>query len=146
MSRTTERRFYTSSQVQQDDVIGTVGDVPPSILCETVEAVCVRIEDTFYRPWCRRKLVLSFQVYAPEEHAGQIVQMFLRIKRDWPYIPASANVFKAASVSLGRKLRRGEKITKSMFLRKAFRCRLRQSGTAPASYSVVAVLLEKLTG
>jgi hypothetical protein len=72
--------------------------------------------------------------------------MFVRYDRKWKYARESSKLFKSACVALGRRLHRGERITKSLWLRKSFRVRLRQVGEGAAAYSVVDRLLEKLTG
>jgi hypothetical protein len=70
--------------------------------------------------------------------------MFCRKDERWKHVPESSGLFKAACAALGRRLLRGEKITKAMFLKHLFRCRLRTAGRGVAAYTVVDKILERL--
>jgi predicted transcriptional regulator len=120
------------------DVIGVVAEVSPLIACETVQAICYSAEMVHYRPFAEKRLALSFRILEPPELKGQRVQMFCRKDDRWKYIPESSSLFKAACVAVGRRLHRGEQITKGMFLRHLFLCRLRLSGRGVAAYTVDA--------
>ena len=144
-----ERHHITSADVidatnADNDVIGIVGEVSSLIACDVVEAVCQSIEYAHYRPFHETRLVFTFRIVEPAALNDQRVQMFCRIDKSWKFVPESAAVFKAACVALGRRLHRGEKITKNIFLRHLYRCRLRTSGKGPAAYTVVDRLLERL--
>src|SRR5262249_16981523 len=113
---------------QADDVIGRAGEVSPLIPCDTVNAICRSLEMLYYRPFHETRLVLTFCIFEPAELKGKRVQMFCRKDTRWKYIPESSALFKAACAALGRRLHRGEKITKRMFEKHLFRCRLRTAG------------------
>jgi hypothetical protein len=122
------------------------GESSPLIDCDVLEAVCQAITNTVYGPWNRYVWLFTFSIISPEKYLNQRVQMFVRYDKRWKYARESSKLFKSACVALGRRLYRGERITKSFWLKKAFRMRLRKVGEGAAAYSVVDKLLEKLTG
>ena len=129
-----------------DELMAVAEEVSPYIACDEVTAVCLSITKRYYRPYMRDAWVFEFGIISPEEYLNERVRMFVRRDPKWKYLPESSSLFKAACVALGRRPYRKEHITKSLWLQKAFRLRLRQSGTGPAAYSVVAQLIEKVTG
>jgi hypothetical protein len=130
--------------ITDNDVIGTAGEVSTLIPCDTVEAICRSVEEIFYRPYQEKRLVFTFRITEPPELKDQRVQMFCRKDDRWKHVPESAALFKAACAARGRRLHRGEKITKTMFLKHLFRCRLRTAGKGPAAYTVVDKIIERL--
>ena len=129
-----------------DELMAVAENVSPLIECEVVEAVCRSITHTYYAPFKRLVWLFTFSVISPEKYANQRLQMFVRWDKKWKYPPESSTFFKAACVAVGRRLYRGEHITKSFWLRKVFRLRVRKVGEGPVAYSVVDQLLEKVTG
>jgi hypothetical protein len=138
------RRLGEPSRVEDDDVIGTAGEVSPLIACDTVDAICRSVEATYYQPYHETRIVLTFKIVEPAALANQRVQLFCRKNDRWKYTPESSALFKAACAAQGRRLHRDEKITKKMFLNHMFRCRLRASGKGHAAYTVVDKIIERL--
>jgi hypothetical protein len=130
--------------VVHDDVIATVAEVSTLIACDSVEAICRAVDEIYYRPYHETRFVFTFRIVDPAELKDQRVQMFCRKDHRWKHIPESAALFKAACAALGRRLYRGEKITKNMFLKHLFRCQLRTAGKGPAAYTVVDRIIERL--
>jgi len=128
-----------------DDTLCTIEEVPALVPCKEVEAVCRDVEKVYYSPYQQEKWVFKFSVVVPEQYAGNVVPMFVRVVKSWKTPPKASKLFKIACVASGG-LRKGQLVTKSMFLNKMFRCQLRQSGKGPAAYTVVEKILEKLTG
>src|SRR5262245_51251829 len=126
-----------------DETLFTVEEVPTLLPCKEVDAVCRSIKKVHYSPYQQEKWVFAFCVITPEQHAGTVLEMFVRLDRRWKAPPVSSKLFKAACVAT--RLLKGERITQSMFLNKVFRCQLRKSGKGPAAYTVVDKLMEKLT-
>jgi hypothetical protein len=130
--------------VEEDESLGTVGEVSGLISCDVVDAICRSVEAVYYRPYHETRIVFTFRIIEPTELKDQRVQMFCRKDDRWKHIPESSALFKATCVTLNRRLHRGEKIRKAMFLKHLFRCRLRTAGTGPAAYTVVDRLIERL--
>ena len=127
-----------------DEVLFEAGS-GPSLLGEikSVVAVCTAMKRAVY--FRQPKLVFTFTVVEPDQYAGQKLEMFAHAKwKGQP--PVSSKLFKIAAVALGRLPQKGDRITKNLFLRKVFRCKLGISGQGAAAYSVVEIPLEKLTG
>jgi len=92
------------------------------------------------------KLAFKFTVVEPEIHAGEKLEMFVHNAEKWHgHPPRSSKLHKVAAIALGGPPRK-QRITKSVFVGKVFRCRLQKVGEGAAAYSVVKELLEKLTG
>lgn len=132
---------------EDDDLIGVSADggilLPDDIT--HVDAICVSVTTMYFRMFKRTKMVFTFVVIEGQRvDAGTRLQMFVRFEK-WRTVPASAKLFKVACVALGKRLQ-GERITKSLFLKKAFRCRLAKIGDGAAAYSIIEIITEKLTG
>lgn len=127
-----------------NDLVGVIGEAPDHLPCDVVEAVCRKVSIIKYKPCRDPKLVFEMWVYAPEQYAGVMLRMFVRLDPRWKTLPVGSKLWKMAQVAAG-PLKRRQRVTKSMFEGKAFRCRLRSVGKGPAAYSVVDSLIEKLT-
>ena len=130
---------------QSEDLLAQLGDGPPLLQCAQVEAVCMRISKVEYRPFQQVKWVFDFRVFEPDEHAGLRLQMFARVDPRWKRLPVASKLWKVVQVASGgdRSVRRA---TKSLFVGKAFRCRVKRCGEGDAAYSTVEMIVEKLTG
>jgi hypothetical protein len=129
---------------QDDDIIGIAGEGGALLPCTTVDAVCTRVDTVYFARYQRHKLVLNFSVYSPPEFEGVKLQMFLRLDKRWTKIPRSASLYKAALIATGRRID-NEKIRKSWFKSKAYRCSLRTVGSDTGAYSVIDSIVERLT-
>lgn len=130
---------------REDDLIGTAGDGGRLLLVPQVDAVCRSMTLVEFKMFKRTKFVLKFDVVSPAEYLEHKISlpMYIRFVPSWRRVPTASKLYKCACVALGRRLR-GERITKSMFVGKMFRCRLRTVGDV-APYSIVDMLLQKLT-
>ena len=129
-----------------DEVICTFSGDVVLLPCGQVVAVCMHLGEPVYC-FGQRKRQFIFSVIEPDEYAQLKLDMWLRDDPKWDGRPPRASkLFKMTAVALGRLPGRRECITTRMFVGKAFRCRLHVSGKGPASYSVIAELLEKVAG
>ena len=131
--------------MKKSEVMFTVLDAPPLLECEYVDAVCVAVETSKFRPFMQTKFVFWFEVFDPDKYAGTRLEMFARVDPRWKSPPRSSKLYRQVCIAVGR-LKRGQKITKTMFTKKAFRCRLRTVGEGPSAYSVVDTISENLAG
>jgi hypothetical protein len=135
---------------ETDDIIGEIERDGGQVLvgCATVDAIVTNIEKK--NCWNRTKLFFTLDVIRPEEYAGITLKLYVRNEGHWKYIPASSKIYRLACVALGRRLRQRDRIRKSMFLKKVFRCRLRKvtplKGATATEYTIVDEFLEKLSG
>ena len=141
----------------EDDLLAYVGDIPPLLEGETVvDAQCVSIIGPFrfrFKGHERAKLVFWFVVVVPHEHAGKKLPMYVRMEDAWRGRPISrrAKLHKLAYLATGRHLTKGYRITKTMWLGKIFRCRLKRvtvdsGGDEAMHYTVIDTILEKVAG
>ena len=122
-----------------DDFVCELDEYPSTLEGKYVNAVCVNIQKTSYGPWGTR-LAFEFSVFEPDEYAGLTLPMYVRLGGWTGRPPVSSKLAKVAQLA-GCQI----KFTKSAFLNKAFRCRLKETrGDAP--YSVIEMITEKLTG
>jgi hypothetical protein len=131
----------------EDDVIADAGDGGVLLPVTEVHAICRSMKLVEFRMYRRSKYVLRFDVISPPEYgdgASLSLYMYLRFVRSWRSVPTSSSLYKAACTAYGRRLRGGERITKSLFVGKLFRCRLRTVGEGAAAYSVIDRLIERL--
>ncbi len=130
---------------QSDEVLAQLGDGPPLLQCAEVKAVCMRISKVEYRPWRQVKWIFDFRVFEPDQYAGLRLQMFVRNDPRWKRLPVSSKLWKVIQVASGgdRSVRR---VTKSLFVGKAFRCKLKTCGEDDAAYSTIEKIVERLTG
>lgn len=130
-----------------DDLLFTIGATAPLLDCAEVDAICIKVELTTFRPYRQGKLVFHLKVLEPAEFEGTLLQLYARLAPQWQGKPPIASkLWKIAAAATGGNLKRGQKITKSLFLRKIFRCRLKVVGEAGARYSTVDTILERLAG
>lgn len=129
---------------EPDDVLFTTGDCASLLPCKEVQAICTDVNRAFY--FGQPKLAFKFTVVEPEKYSGEKLEMFVRNAEKWHgHPPRSSKLHKAAAIALGGPPRK-QRITKSVFVGKEFRCRLKRVGEGTAAYSIVEELLEKLTG
>ena len=74
---------------------------------------------------------------------GTKLQMFARYA-GWKTLPVRSKLWKLATVATGGQLKRKQKVTKSLFIGKMFRCKVRPDENG--HYTVVDTLIKKLTG
>ena len=131
--------------VSEDDVLGVIGDSPPLLPenIKQVDALCTEVQTIAYRGTNDARLVFAFQVIEPELHSGMKLQMFAR-HAGWKTLPVRSKLWKLATVATNGQLRRKQKVTKSLFVGKIFRCRVRQDKNG--HYTVIDTLIKKLTG
>ena len=131
------RRESPPALKDDDEVIGIVGEIDPVLLVDIVDAVCVKVQKIKY-PHCKdpSRVFSSFEIFSPEEYAGETVRLFCRDNPRWRYLSRRSSLYKAATVAEGRPLTRRSQVTRAMFERKAFRLRLRQSGTGANTQAV----------
>jgi hypothetical protein len=131
-------------EVDHDDelLFEAIAD-PPILIRGTalVEARCIAVTRAFY--FNRPKLVFKFKVIEPELYRGQKLEMFARNSPTWKsHPPVSSKLWKIAAVALGRLPEKHDRVTKSMFLGKTFKCTVGNSGKGVFAYSVVEMISE----
>jgi len=131
--------------VSEDDVLGVIGDSPPLLqdTIKKVDALCTDVQLVRYRGTNDARMVFTLQVIEPERYRGTTLQMFARYA-GWKTLPVRSKLWKLATVATGGQLKRNQKITKSLFVGKVFRCRVRPDKNG--HYTVVDTLIERLTG
>ncbi len=131
--------------VSEDDVLGVIGDSPPLLqdTIKEVDALCTEVQLIAYRGTNDARIVFTFQVIEPERCSGTKLQMFARYA-GWKTLPVRSKLWKLATVATGGQLKRKQKVTKSLFVGKIFRCRVRPDKNG--HYTVVDTLIKKLTG
>jgi hypothetical protein len=123
------------------------GAVDGLVHYDTVDAVCISAKTITFRMFgSRRKLVFDFQIIEPAQYLGTHLEMFVHWDGKWKVIPRVTKLFRVASIAAVRPIRDVKMIQPSLFVGKVFRCRVVMSGRAPAAYSVIEMVLEKLTG
>ncbi len=105
--------------VSSDDLICELDEYPPTLEGKYVDAVCVNIQKTSYGPWGTR-LAFEFSVFEPDDYAGLTLPMYVRLGGWKGRPPVSSKLAKVAQVAGCQR-----RFTKSAFLNKAFRCRLK---------------------
>lgn len=133
---------------EDGDLLGTVGDASTVLITDysEVRAVCRSVKKTSYSWGMRFKF--TFSVYDPPKYQGATLPMYVRYVAAWKkrYVPESAKLYKAACITVGRRLPRGHQLTKSLWVGKAFRCRLGQVGLGAAMYTIIDMIIERETG
>jgi hypothetical protein len=135
------------SLVEDDEIIGETDDGGSLLSVAEVDAVCRSMTLVEFRMFKgRKKFVLKFDVVWPAEYLERKISlsMYVRFVPSWRRIPPSSKLYQCACVALGRRLR-VERVTKSMFVGKIFRCRLRTVSRGASAYSIIDTLLEKQT-
>ena len=113
-----------------------------------VDATCIEIRSAVF--WGRRDgLVFTFKVFEPEEHqgerlAGLELPMYVNLGEWWKEgkrpVP-STKIAKIAEVAGCRR-----RFTKTAFLGKAFRCEVITTQGDAAPYTVIKIIVKRLTG
>jgi hypothetical protein len=131
---------------RENELLCVIGDEGLLLDVSEVDAVCIKVEFGDYRFWGQEKIILLFRVFEPRQYEGAVLPMYIHMKPHWKTNPPRrSKLWKSANVACNGCLRKGQKITKSMFVNKAFRCGVRKTeGDAP--YSIVDCLIEKLAG
>ena len=89
--------------------------------------------------------MFTFHLVDPAPFQGTKLQMYVRQDPDWKTLPVASKLYKVARVA-GGPFMRGQDVTKSLFLRKIFKCELAVVGTGAAAYSIVKTITEKVAG
>jgi len=134
---------------QDDEALGTVRDSSVVLPIEEVDAMCTNIEFVPYYLFAQQKYLFHLRVCEPEKYAGMMLQMYVRWNPTWEKqgVPRRAKLWQIIHVANAGPLKRGQKIKKSMFLGKIFRCRLSVATTESGiCYSVVDTITKKVTG
>jgi hypothetical protein len=140
-----ERRLELISEEDEDLCPG--GEYPP-LLTENksldVCATCTAVD--IFPAYGRDNYMFTLMVFEPLEYEGTKLHCFAPFRDKWRTrpLPIGSKLFKLAVVATGQ--RRFRRITKKMFLGKAFVCRVRPTGTGDARYSVVDTFIKKLAG
>jgi len=132
-----------------DDLIGIAAEGDPCLgPIEQVDAICRSMDGPVY--WQLYKkwgYVCTFSVVEPSQYMGTKLRMFVRWEKSWNgRLPRSSKLYKCACVAVGRRIDRGQRITKSLFLNQIFRCDVKSAGKGPAAYSKIDMLTRRLTG
>lgn len=131
------------------DCLCSIQDSSVTLPIEEIEAMCVKIETIPYKWFGQEKLVFHFRVYEPEEYAGTVLKMYVRWNPVWRKrgVPLGAKLWQIIHLAQDGGLKRGQKVQKSVFVGKIFRCRLRTATTTTGiPYSLVDTVTKKLVG
>ena len=130
-------------QLVDDDIVCQGGEFPPLLDIDKASATCTKVKTVDFKPGGKR-LVLELTIFEPEKYSGMKLSCYARISDKWKKgrPSTSSKLLKMAVISTGQ--RRHKRITKNMFLNKAFKIRIRPTATEP-SYSV-AELVELIAG
>ena len=101
------------------------------------------VQSVIYQGANDARFVCTFQVIEPEKYTGTKLQMYAR-DAGWKTLPVRSKLWKLATVATGGQLRRKQKGTKSLFVGKSFRCKVRPDKNG--HYSVIDTIVKKLTG
>jgi hypothetical protein len=143
--RTEASSLTLVTPTSEEDVLCTIGETAPRLDCQQVDAVCTSVEKKFFAPFKQEKFIFTFSVIRPEEHAGNLLSMYVRWNSRWKTPPIASKIYKLAAIASGR-LSKKQRVTKHLFVHRVFRCRVKQVGEGAASYTIVDTILEKLTG
>jgi len=140
MTQTAQKR---NLRPVEDDTLCIAEAGPPILDCKKVEATCVYVVKRHFDQYNQTKLILTFNVYLPERYEGVQLPMYL------PYYERPgirSNMYKLIRTVVG-EVKGRQHITKSMFVGRAYRCRLKIVETEEGiRYSAVDEVLEVLTG
>ena len=131
-----------TSSIDDDPI--QLDDYPPSVTADIVEAVCIGIKQEFYPPWAKNTFVFRFRIYEPTEFEGVVLSMYVPLGLWWKEGLRPSTASKMAKVANIGGCKR--KFLKNAFVGKAFRCRVKCETKGDAPYSVIEMILEKLTG
>ena len=130
---------------ESEEALFVAGESAPFIPGDRVMAICRKIEQRSYRQFGER-LVFTFEVIEPTDYQGTKLEMFARINPKWKMVPSSSKLFRSGCVAMGKRILKGQRVTKSMFTGKVFLCKLKKSGDGPTAFSIIEELLERLAG
>jgi hypothetical protein len=129
------------------DLLGVVGDNPvllPSSVSK-VSAVCFKVDRFPYRGVkSDMRFRFYFRVFDPIKFEGVTLVMYVR-DGGWRTLPVSSKLWKLARVATQNQIGRGRKVTKSLFVGKAFLCKVKTM-KGPAPYTIIDTILEVLAG
>lgn len=134
---------------QANDFTFDLDEYPPLLEgIKYVDATCIEIRPAVF--WGRRDgLVFMFKVFEPEQHqgeklAGLELPMYVNLGEWWKEgkrpVP-STKIAKIAEVAGCRR-----RFTKTAFIGKAFRCELITTKGDAAHYTVIKIIVKRLTG
>ncbi len=126
----------------EDDTLCIAEAGPPLLDCDEVEAICVDVVKRYFGQYDQTKLILTFNVYLPERYVGVQLPLYLT-HYERPGI--RSKMYKLIRAVVG-EVKGKQRITKSMFVGRAYRCKLRTVDVDGVRYSVVDEVLEVLTG
>jgi len=133
-------------KVVHDEILSVGGEYPPLLSDREmdVHATCTEIRK--FEAFGRQNYRFTFVVFSPAEFEGVELHCYAPYRpRKWKRtLPQSCKLLELAVVATGEKKHRH--ITRSMFLNKAFVCRVRPGGKGDSRYSVVDRLIKKLAG
>ena len=129
---------------EEGDVLGIIGDNPPLLptTVKEIDGFCKKVQSIHYRGTKDARLVFTFQVVEPEKYFGISLQMYVR-NAGWKTLPVRSKLWKIARVANGQ-LKRNQRVTKSLFIGKVFRCSVRPDKNG--HYTVVDTIVRKLVG
>ncbi len=131
--------------VEDDDILGVVGDNPPILppLVKEVVALCKTISLKSYRGIWGHRYVFTMQVVKPDQFMGVKLVMYAPWREEWKTLPVKSKLWKLARRATGGPFKGRPKITKSLFVGKLFRClvRLDENG----DYTVIDTIIERVT-
>jgi hypothetical protein len=131
------------------DLIGIAAEGDPYLgAIDRVDAICRSMDGPiFWKLYKKWGYVLTFSVVEPSQYMGAKLRMFARWDKSWNgRLPRSSKLYKCACVAVGRRIDRGHRITKSLFLNQIFRCDVTSAGNGPAAYSKIDMITRRLTG
>ena len=116
-----------------------------TVLVDTdeVTARCTQITRSHFRQWDQDKFIFVFAVINPPTSRGALVPLFVHYVASWDAVPTKAKLFRLAAASLGRLPSQAE-IVPETFLGGTFRCSVGVTGEAPAEYSVIDSIIERV--
>ncbi len=131
---------------ESDDPLCIMGRVPPLLDVKEVTAFCRKVHRKKFGSYGWR-FVLEMEIVEPEVHAGEVLEMFIRDNPQWNgRPPVSSKLYQAIMAATGGSVKSRQRISKSVFLNKVFRCRTATVKKGPASYTVIDQILEKIAG
>jgi hypothetical protein len=129
------------------EVLGVVGDNPillPASVTQ-VSAVCFKLGRFHYRGIkSDMRFRFYFRVFDPPDFEGVTLIMYVR-DGGWKTLPISFKLWKQARIATGNQIGRRQKVTKSLFVGKAFLCKVKTM-KGPAPYTIIDTILELLAG
>lgn len=138
----TQRAQKRNLHAVEDDFLCIAEAGLPLLECDEVEATCVDVVKQEFGQYDQTKLILIFNVYFPERYQCVRLNMYLT---HYERPGMRSKMYKLIRTVVG-EVKRKQRITKSMFVGRAYRCKLRTVDVDGVRYSVVDEVLEVLTG